>query len=123
VSPQVSLYARYRDFLDVDARRRGDALEFGHDWRGPGGRYRVCWYQETGELTAERLSETQALDLEDFHRGIEGPVFVLARIPSRAQLDRLLGAWPQVALESPRTIARLRGLIAARPQLRPVPER
>jgi hypothetical protein len=121
VSPQASQYARYRDFLDADARRRGDALEFGHDWRGPGGRYRVCWYQDTGELTAERLSDTQPLELEDFHHGVEGPVFVLARIPSRAQLDRLVGAWPQVALEPPRTIARLRERIANRPQLRPVP--
>jgi len=62
----------YRDFLDADERRRGDALEFGHDWRGPEGRYRVCWYQHTGELTAERLSETQPLALEDFHRRRRG---------------------------------------------------
>ncbi len=122
MSSQASHYTRYRDFLDADERRRGDALEFGHDWRGPQGRYRVCWYQDTGELTAERLSETQPLDLEDFHQGVAGPVLIIGRIPSRAQLDRLLGTWPQLTLEPPRNIRRLRELIADTPQLRPVPD-
>ncbi len=122
VSDQANHYVRYRDFLDADPRRRGDALEFGHDWRGPEGRYRVCWYQDTGELTAERLSATEPLDLEDFHQGISGPVHLIARIPSRAQLDRLLGTWPNISLDRPHTIARLRELLGGRPQLRPVPD-
>jgi hypothetical protein len=63
-------YARYADFLDADPRRRADALELGHDWREGSDRYRVCWYEHTGELTAERLSSPADLDLEDFHRGI-----------------------------------------------------
>lgn len=121
MSDQASHYVRYRDFLHTDPRRRGDALEFGHDWRGPDGRYRVCWYHDTGELTAERLSETEALDLEDFHQGISGPVYVIGRIPTRAQLERLIGRWPDLTLPPPHTLARLCELVARRPELRPVP--
>lgn len=36
------IYARYTDFLDADPRRRGDALELGHDWRDDDELYRVC---------------------------------------------------------------------------------
>jgi hypothetical protein len=61
------------EFLDADSRRRGDALQFSHRWRDGDGRYRVCWYEQTGELTAERLAEHAELDLEDFHVGVDGP--------------------------------------------------
>lgn len=89
--------ARSRDFLAADPRRRGDALELGHRWRDEKGRYRVCWYQETGELTAERLAEDAELDLEDFHEGVNGPVEVLARVQTREELERLVGPWPRPA--------------------------
>lgn len=123
MSDHASHYVRYQDFLRTDPRRGGgDALEFGHDWRGPDGRYRVCWYQDTGELTAERLSDTEPLDLEDFHRGVTGPVHVIGHIHSRARLNRLIGAWPNVTLPPPHTLARLRELVARQPELRPVPD-
>ena len=54
--PKPGTYARYSDFLGEDPRRRGNALELGHDWRDGDARYRVCWYEETGELTSERLA-------------------------------------------------------------------
>lgn len=44
----LTAYVRYADFLDADARRRGDALELGHDWHDGPHRYRACWYEQTG---------------------------------------------------------------------------
>jgi hypothetical protein len=107
-APPPLTYARYADFLDADCRRRGDALELGHDWRGGRDRFRVCWYVGTGELTAERLSREAPLDLEDFHRGVVGPVEVIGRFATRGQLDRALGAWPNTTPGKPRTLAWLR---------------
>lgn len=110
-------YAHYEEFLDADPRRRGDALEFGHRWRDGDGRYRVCWYEQTGELTAERLAEGAELELEDFHAGVEGPVEVLARIKTRAELERLVGPWPH-PLDGLDDIAQLRTLLHAGAQAR-----
>jgi len=91
-------YVRYADFLDADARRRGDALELGHDWQDGHHRCRACWYQATGELTIERLADGGVhLDLEDFHQGVRGPIEILARIPTRAALETLKGANSRVA--------------------------
>lgn len=105
-------YVRYQDFLDADPRRRGDALELGHHWRDDGdGRYRVCWYEATGELTAERLDPDCELEPEDFHRGISGPVEILRHIEDRAELDSLLGRWPNIVPGEPRTLARVRELL------------
>lgn len=106
------VYACYADFLAADPRRRGNALELGIDWRDRGGRYRACWYQDTGELTLERLSPSDRLDLEDFHTGISGPVEILRHVPTRQELSALLGAWPSIAPGEPRTVKRLRELIA-----------
>lgn len=107
----VTAYVRYADFLHADPRRRGDALELGHDWRDGPNRYRACWYHATGELTLERLADGGAhLDLEDFHQGVCGPVEILARIPSRPQLDALLGRWPNIAPHRPRTVTWLRSI-------------
>lgn len=104
-------YARYADFLDADTRRRGDALEFGHDWHDGPYRCRACWYEATGELTIERLTDGGVhLDLEDFHQGVCGPVEILALIPTRAALETLLGRWPNVAPNRPRTVAWLRSI-------------
>lgn len=64
---QPDYYTTYRDFLNSDPRREGSALEFGHNWKDEHGRrYRVCWYEQTGELTAEALSDTEPLYAEDF---------------------------------------------------------
>lgn len=104
-------YVRYRDFLDADPRRRGDALELGTDWRDGHARYRACWYQATGELTLERLRATDALQLEDFHLGVSGPIEILRRVPTRDELDQLLGRWPNIAPGQPRTVQRLRALL------------
>lgn len=104
-------YARYAEFLSADPRRRGDALELGHDWREGGRRFRVCWYAATGEVVAERLATGPALELEDFHRGVEGPVQVVGRCRSRAELESVLGAWPEIACAVPRTVSRLRELL------------
>lgn len=101
-------YPRYADFLEADPRRKGDALELGHDWHDGDERYRVCWYEETGELTAERLTSDQELELEDFHRGVAGPVEIIARVHSRERLNELLGAWPSA--DRPHTLDRLRKL-------------
>lgn len=109
-SPAPIAYVRYADFLDARPGRRGDALELGHDWRDGDDRYRACWYRETGELTIERLDPDAALALEDFHGGIAGPVEVLARFTSRAELERALGRWPNAAPDQPRTVEALREL-------------
>jgi hypothetical protein len=102
-------YSSYEDFLNADPRRRGDALELGTDWQDGPRRYRACWYQETGELTAECLNDGR-LDLEDFHQGIAGPIHVLRRLPDRPALTALLGDWPNIAPGQPRTLQRLRNL-------------
>lgn len=100
----------YEAFLDADARRRGNALEIGHDFTDEhGDRFRVCWYAETGEVTIERI-DFDALDLEDFHRGVLS-VEIAAQV-DRATLERQLGAWPQVEHCQPRTVARLRERLA-----------
>jgi hypothetical protein len=110
--PTPSLYLCYEHFLAADERRSGDVLECGTDWSGQGSaRYRVCFYQQTGELTAERLSDTEPLDLEDFHRGVTGPVEILARLRDRAQLESALGEWPTLPLVRRREIGRLRELL------------
>ena len=105
-------YSSYKGFLMEDPRRRSErVLEIGHDWHdGERRRFRVCYYTATGELTAERLSASQPLDLEDFDRGVEG-VAVVAVIPSPAELEQRLGAWPMVERCQPRTLARLRELV------------
>lgn len=122
-SPASVAYVRYADFLDADPGRRGDALEFGNDWRDGDDTYRVCWYQATGELTLERLDPDAELALEDFHRGIAGPVEVLARFGSRAELEQALGPWPNAAPDRPRTVASLRELTRRHSTSAPLPAR
>lgn len=100
----------YQDFLTADPRRFSDALELGHDWFDGHRRYRACWYEETGELTLEGLDDPPQLDVDDFHSGVRGPVQVIAVIPSRRQLEALLGPWPGVERARPRTVSRLRRL-------------
>jgi hypothetical protein len=113
--PTPSLYLCYEHFLEADERRAGDVLECGTDWSGQGSaRYRVCFYQQTGELTAERLSEEEPLDVEDFDRGVAGPVEILARLRNRAQLEAALGEWPALPLVRQRDISRLRELLRGR---------
>lgn len=108
-----SFYETHAAFLAADARRRGDALELGHDWLDRDGRYRVCWYAATSELTAERLDPDASLDLADFNAGVSGPVRVLAVIRTRHELESLVGRWPAVGRARPRTLARLRALISS----------
>ena len=112
--PPPPTYARYSDFLDEDPRRRGNALELGHDWRDGDERYRVCWYEETGELTSERLAADAVPDLDDFHQGVAGPVEVLALLSKREDLEALMGRWPHVAPNQPRTLHWLRELARGR---------
>lgn len=109
---QTPAYVRYQDFLDADPRRTQDALELGADWRDGDVRYRVCWYEHTHELTAERLSDTEPLSVEDFHHGVAGPVEVLSMIASRDELTALLGQWPNIAPNQPRTLNWLKGVLA-----------
>lgn len=112
--------ASYHAFLTADARRRADALEVGHDFTDDAqGRYRVCFYVETGEVTIERLTGPDALDIEDFDTGIAS-VEVLRAALSRAELDRALGPWPAVERCHPRTLDRLHELLGARLRLRAV---
>lgn len=100
----------YETFLAADPRRRGDALEIGHDFTDEHGeRCRVCWYRETGEVTIERV-DFDAIDLEDFHQGVLSAQ--VAATVDRATLEQQLGAWPQVEHCQPRTIARLRERLA-----------
>ncbi len=114
--PASPVYARYEDFQAADPRRRGDAYELGADWCDQQHRYRACWYQQTGELTLERLSDSEPLAVEDFYQGVQGPVEILAHIPTRAELSLLLGEWPNIAPGQPRTVTHLRALVARRPQ-------
>lgn len=109
--PTRATYVSYADFLDGDGRRRGNALELGHDWRDGDERYRVCWYEETGELTCERLAAGDMPDLENFHEGIAGPIEVLRVLATRQALEDLIGRWPNVAPNQPRTMRWLRDLI------------
>ena len=109
------VYLRYADFLRADPRREGDALGLGADWRDGDALYRVCWYQETGELTLERLSADEEADLEDFHHGVSGRVEALHRLSSRADLEALLGEWPRIAPGEPRDVARLREMVKSDP--------
>ncbi len=111
--PKPATYLRYADFLDGDSRRRGNALELGHDWRDGDDCYRVCWYEETGELTCERLAAGDMPHLEDFHAGIAGPIEVLAVLSTREALEELTGRWPNVAPNQPRTVRWLRELVRA----------
>ena len=100
----------YEWFLAGDRRRRGNALEIGHDFSADDGQWRVCWYEETGELTLEGV-EVAEFDVDDFHAGISGPVQVLGVVESQRRLETLLGRWPAVELWRPRTVDRLRQLI------------
>lgn len=77
--------------LDADPARRGDALELGHDWRAGADTYRACWCGATGELTVERLDPDRALALDDFHRGVAGPVEVLAYFDIRVDWSKHSG--------------------------------
>ncbi|MDP2710344.1 MAG: hypothetical protein Q8O56_03920 [Solirubrobacteraceae bacterium] len=106
-------YEHYADFLAGDSRREGDALELGANWSDGGKFYRACWYAETGELTFERISAAEPLDLEDFHHGIAGPVEIVTRVPDRRTLDALVGRWPDIAAGLPRRLEALRQLIAS----------
>lgn len=114
--PASPVYARYEDFCAADPRRRGDAYELGADWHDGQHRYRACWYEQSGELTLERLSASEPLAVEDFYHGVQGPVEVLAHIPTRAELSLLLGQWPNIAPGQPRTVTHLRALVARRPR-------
>jgi hypothetical protein len=107
------VYVRYQDFLDADPRRKHDALELGTDWRDGDARYRVCWYEQTHELTAERLSPTDTLAIDDFYHGISGPIEILSLITSRDELAMILGNWPNIAPNQPRTLAWLKQLLAS----------
>lgn len=108
-----AIHHSYAGFLAEDPRRIGDALELGHDWRGDGSRWRVCWYAATGELTAEGVADPAALEIEDFHAGITGPVHVLAVIRTQHELEARLGRWPSMDHARPRSLARLHQLIDA----------
>lgn len=105
------VYVRYQDFLDADPRRTHNALELGTDWRDGDARYRICWYEQTHELTAERLTTTHQLAIEDFHHGISGPVHVLT-LTTRDELSAVLGEWPNIAPNQPRTLAWLKHQLA-----------
>lgn len=122
-SPAPVAYVRYVDFLEAHPGRHGDALELGHDWRDGDERYRVCWYSETGELTIERLDPDAVLTLEDFHRGIAGPVEVIAHFASRADLEAAVGRWPNAAPDKPRTVEALRELARQSQPATPLPGR
>lgn len=106
-------YQCYRDFLTEDERRRTRAVEIGHDWKDGAARFRVCFYPDTNELTAERLAEGESLDLEDFERGIAS-VEIVGVLRDRAELNRLLGPWPTLDRCRPRTLARLKELVGDR---------
>jgi hypothetical protein len=106
-----ALHETYEAFLAADRRRRGSALELGHDLRGDRVRWRVCWYEETGELTVEDMDDAGGIHVEDFHAGISGPVRVLAVVASRERLETLLGRWPGVERWRPRTVDRLLELV------------
>lgn len=85
-------------------------MELGNDWYEGNERYRVCWYSQTGELTSERLSSAPDLALEDFHRGIVGPIEILSRFQSRSELEQAIGPWPLPASDSRRSLNSLRRL-------------
>ncbi len=102
----------YADFLTADPRRRGDALELGHDFTDEqGNRYRACWYAETTEMTIELIPDFDALEVDDFHAGI-ATAEVVGRF-DRHELEDRLGPWPQLTRCWPRTVRRLRELASA----------
>ena len=105
------MYESYAEFLAADPRRRGDALELGADWEQDCIRHRACWYEHTGEVTLERLSDSEPVAMDDFHQGVSGQVEILRHVATREELARLLGAWPNIAPREPRTVRRLRKLL------------
>ncbi len=95
------------EFYDADPRRRASAeLELGSDWHDAlGVRYELSWVEDTGELYAMRepVPAEWATPFGGIHargshstdeREIAGmTVQVIAEVPSRVQLDKILEGW------------------------------
>ena len=103
----------YEEFLAADERRRRGALELGHNLSARDACWRACWYEQTGELTIEAITNAAAIRADDFYAGISGPVTVLATIASQVELERILGSWPLLEIWRPRTRRRLHDLVGA----------
>lgn len=118
-------------FYDGDPRRRSSVeVEFGQDWRDAHGvRYELSWVEDTGELyvmrepvPAEWATPFGGIHARGSHstdeKEIEGmTVAVVGTVPTREEVDRLLGGWQQ-AIKGPESVAwlvqrlRERGVLA-----------
>jgi hypothetical protein len=100
---------RYPDegaFIADDPRRRprsaggGDQCDYGVRWRGSQrGGHRLTWIEDTGELIAvtpviEPAEDNPGGARRYFSHVREGPIELIARIPSQAETERCLRDWP-----------------------------
>ena len=89
------------EFYDADPRRReSEETEFGREWSDANGlRTELSWVADTGELYAmaepagavemDPVGDTRVDDLPTELLTVE----ILATIPDRAELDRILTGW------------------------------
>lgn len=109
-------------FYDADPRRRSSTeLELGQDWRDAHGvRYELSWVEDTGELYVMRepapsgwATPFGGIHVRGAHRideaEVEGmTVDVVATIPGRDDVERVLSGWQQ-AMEADGSVAWLVG--------------
>jgi hypothetical protein len=105
-------------FYDADPRRRSSVeLEFGQDWRDAHGvRYELSWIEDTGELYVMRepvpsgwATPFGGIHVYGAHSADEKEleqmsVAVIATVPSREEVEKLLDGWQQ-AMEGPDSVA------------------
>lgn len=108
------------EFYDADPRRReSEEIEYGRDWSDASGtRVEVSYVVDTGELYSmqepnapiymDPVGDTIEQDLPMEALG----VVVLAVIPTRDEVDRLLDGWQQ-AMTGPNSIEWVRGKVAS----------
>lgn len=92
------------EFYNSDERRRASSeLELGRDWHDSAGtRYELSWVEDTGELYAMREPSGPGGYVDPFGDWFSGhlstsavTVRILAHVPERAELERVLAGWQE----------------------------
>jgi hypothetical protein len=111
------------EFYDGDARRRDSAeIELGTEWRNKAGvRFELSWVQDTGELYVMRepvpyqwMGPFGGIHVQAGDRApTDGmTVAVVAKIPTRAELEEILAGW-EVEMPKPDSTAWLEDRLQA----------
>jgi hypothetical protein len=110
------------EFYDEEpARRSSEEFGYGRDWSDPdAGRAELMWVQSTGELYV--MQEPSEPILEDpigdtYLQSMPASaltVEVLARVPTRGELDQILDGW-EAAMVAPDSLAWVRDRLAKAP--------